>query len=127
MESEITIEGDLPGSGIPKTSQIELRERWMRAYRDQPWRLTEYSYELLDQERGVRLALHLHDTPVFIDRYRVVVHEHCESPIGQAACHHYAGVPVADGFQAVDRLLGAWLSDTPPDCSDLICLDAMQP
>ncbi len=74
----------------------------------------------------MRYALHLHDTTFFVDAYRVVVHEHCEAPIGETTCAHYAGIPVADGFEAVDRLLAAWVRDTPPDCSTLTCLEAVQ-
>jgi len=115
--------GDLPGSGLPRSSELQFRERWTRTYPDQPWRLTEYAYELLDYERDARFALHLHDQAWFVDTYRVVVHEHCEHPIGSVTCKHYAGAPVANSFDAVDRLLEIWTRDILPDCSASVCLD----
>lgn len=123
LEAHVSIRGDLPGSGIPKSSQVDITERWMRPFRDRPWRLVEYAYELLDQERDVRFALHLHDQDWFVDNFRVVVHEHCESPIGTVRCRHYVGDPVADGFEAVDRLLEVWTRDAQLDCAALTCLD----
>ena len=112
------------GVGMLKNSQVHLRERWTRPFRDHAWRLVAYAYGLLDEERDVRFALHLHDQDWFIDTYRVVVHEHCESPIGSVRCKHYAGAPVADGYQAVDRLLEIWTSDTPLDCAAHVCLES---
>jgi hypothetical protein len=123
LEADVCIRGDLPGSGIPTSSQVDLTERWVRPFRDQPWRLIEYAYELLDQERHVRFALHLHDQDWFVDNFRVVVHEHCESPIGTFRCRHYAGDPVAGSYEAVDRLLEVWTRDVPLECAPLICLE----
>jgi hypothetical protein len=121
--ADISISGDLPGSGMPRRSELQFSERWIRTYADQPWRLAEYAYELLDHERDVRVALHLHDQAWFVDTYKVVVHEHCEHPIGSVACRHYAGAPVANSFDAVDRLLEIWTRDTPPDCTASVCLE----
>ena len=109
---------------MPKSSQLHLRERWRRPFRDQPWRLVAYAYELLDHERDVRFALHLHDPDRFVDTYRVVVHEHCESPIGSVRCGHYAGDPVGDCYQGVDRLLEVWTRDASLDCAALVCLES---
>ena len=120
--AEVSISGDLPGSGLPRSGELQFRERWHRRYSDQPWRLTEYAYELIDHERDVRVALHLHDQAWFVDTYRVVVHEHCEHPIGNVAYKHFAGTPITNSFDAVDRLLEIWTQDVPPDCSALMCL-----
>lgn len=102
---------------------MRFSERWARPYRDHPWRLAEYAYELLDYERDARFALHLHDKAWFVDNYRVVVHGHCETPIGNVRCKHDGGAPVADGLQAVDRLIEIWTLDTTPDCAAIGCLD----
>ncbi len=123
LEADVSIRGDLPGSGIPRSSELHLREHWVRPFRDQPWRLVRYAYELLDHERDVGFALHLHDQDWFVDTYRVVVHEHCESPIGSVRCPRYAGDPVVDGYHAVDRLLEVWTRDAPLNCAALVCLD----
>ena len=123
IEADVSIRGDLPGGGATSISQVQIREQWRRPFRDQPWRLVEYAYELLDHERDVRFALHLHDRDWFVDAYRVVVHQHCESPIGRVRCRHYAGDPVTDGYQAVDRLLEVWTRDTELDCASLACLE----
>lgn len=123
LEADVSIRGELPGTGMPRSSQVDLRERWVRPFRDRPWRLAEYAYELLDRERDVRFALHLHDQDWFAERFRVVVHEHCESPIGRVRCRHYAGDPVDDGYAAVDRLLEVWTRDVPLDCAALTCLE----
>lgn len=121
--ADLTIAATLPGSGLPKSSDLEIRERWSRPFRDQPWRLLEYAYELIDRQRDARRALHLHDAAWFVDRYQVVVHEHCEQPIGTVSCDHYFGLPTRDGFDAVDRLMRIWTDDAVPDCSTLVCLD----
>jgi hypothetical protein len=59
---------------------------------------------------------------VFVRRFDVVVHEHCEQPIGTVECAHYEGSPVRDAFAAVVALVDAWIAD-PPECSDVRCLD----
>lgn len=124
LEAAVSILGELPGSGIPRNSEVQLREHWVRPFRDQPWRLAQYAYDLIDHERDVRFALHLHDQDWFVDAYRVVVHEHCESPIGTVRCPHYAGEPVADGYRAIDRLLEVWTRDAPLNCAALTCLES---
>jgi hypothetical protein len=121
--ADVSLEADLPGAGIPKSSELRFRERWTRPYQDQSWRLHEYFYELVDHERDARRALHLHDSEWFVEKFRVVVHEHCESPIGTAPCDHYVGLPIKDGHDAIDRLMGIWTRDDGPDCSELVCLD----
>ena len=113
--------GSLPDGREPARSTLELRERFQpiggaRFERDR------YAYELVDRERGFRRAFHLHDPDWFGRRYLVVVHEHCERPIGTALCAHYHGSPIRDGFAGAVTLIGAW-TDEPPDCSALPCLD----
>ncbi|HET7026101.1 MAG TPA: hypothetical protein VFI28_00260 [Candidatus Limnocylindrales bacterium] len=81
----------------------------------------EYVYELLDHERNIRRAFHPHDAEAFIRRFQVVVHEHCEHPIGSSVCDHYEGSPVRDAFAGVRLLVDAWAGETP-DCSALVCL-----
>jgi hypothetical protein len=76
---------------------------------------------LLDHERDFRRAHHLHDRDVFVRRFNVVVHEHCERPIGNVQCAHYEGSPIRDAFAGVVALLDAWTAD-PPECADLRCL-----
>lgn len=120
--AQLYMDGDLPGSSIPPTSTIHLVERWSRSYVDQPWRLDEYAYDLIDHERDVRIAFHLHDADWFVNTYRVVVHEHCERPIGVSTCRHYAGTPIARGFEALDRLMSAWMSEAVEDCALRTCL-----
>ena len=127
LVADVSITAELPGSGFPRNSEMRLSERWSRPYLDQPWRLAEYAYELLDYERHARLALHLHDKAWFVDTYNIVVHEHCEAPIGDVHCRHYAGPPVSDSFDAVDRMLETWMDDRAPDCTAKTCLDEMKP
>lgn len=122
LDVEISLDADLPGSGFPKSSQLQFVERWARGFRDQPWQLVEYTYELIDHERDSRRALHLHNADWFIQTYRVVVHEHCERPIGTTHCDHFAGTPVRDGYEALDRLMETWTHDDPVDCTSYACL-----
>ena len=88
-----------------------------------PWHLVEYTYELIDHERDSRRALHLHNADWFVQTYRVVVHEHCERPIGTTHCDHFAGTPVRDGYEALDRLMETWTHDDPVDCTSYACLE----
>jgi len=107
----------------PSRSIVELREVW-RPSADGPYERSEYLYELLDHERDFRRAFHLHDVATYIRRFRVVVHEHCERPVGSTSCHHFAGVPVRDAFAGVELLVGAWVDPEIPDCGALTCLEA---
>ena len=113
--------GSLPDGRAPARSTLELRERFQpiagaRFERDR------YVYELLDRERDFRRAFHLHDPEWFERRYLVVVHEHCERPIGTAQCAQYSGSPIRDGYAGAVTLIDAW-TDGPSDCSVLPCLD----
>jgi hypothetical protein len=58
----------------------------------------------------------------FRARHLVLVHEHCERPIGRVACEHYEGSPIKDGFAGVVALLDVWTAE-PPDCASLRCLE----
>ena len=52
-----------------------------------------------------------------------MVHEHCERPIGTTHCDHFAGTPVRDGYEALDRLMETWTDDDPVDCTSYACLE----
>ena len=113
--------GSLPDGREPARSTVALREQF------QPigaagFERDRYAYELVDRERGFRRAFHLHDPDWFERRYLVVVHEHCERPIGTAQCAHYHGSPIRDGHAGAISLIDAWTGE-PPDCSALPCLD----
>jgi hypothetical protein len=112
--------GDLPDGHGPARSEVIVREAFeqdgVRGYVR-----SRYEYELVDRERGYRRAFHLHDPGWFERRFLVVVHEHCERPIGKVDCDHYDGMPLRDAFAGVLALIDAWTGD-PPDCSTLRCL-----
>lgn len=120
--ARVEVRAELPGAGLPRQSRIELREIWRRGDRND-WELDGYAYDLIDHERRRRRAFHLHDRDFFIRRYRTVVHEHCEEEIGSADCAHFAGTPIRDGHDAIDRLLDVWTDDAALGCADLECLD----
>ena len=116
------LRGFLPDGRVPPLSVIEVREQWRRlkANRFERW---AYAFELLDHERAFRRAFHLHDRKAFVRRFHVVVHEHCERPLGKAPCAHITGPPVRDAYRGVDLLLEAWIDPRPPDCAAMTCLD----
>ena len=117
------VRGVLWDGPTPSRSIVELREVWQPTT-DGAYERSEYEYELLDGARAYRRAFHLHDRAVFVRRFSVVVHEHCERPIGSAACDHYAGPPVRDAFAGVELLVAAWVDPADPDCEGLHCLEA---
>ena len=96
---------------------MELRETWIPDGSGALERV-EYVYELLDHQRDFRQAHHLHDRDVFVRRFSVVVHEHCERPIGSVDRAHYEGSPIRDAFAGLVALVDAWTAD-PPECGDL--------
>lgn len=108
----------LPGADVGLPSTIDVREHW-RPTRADAFERAEYAYELVDHEREVRRAFHLHDAEWFIDRHQVVVHEHCERPVGVAPCRHVEGRPLRDAFAGVVRLIEAWSDPELPDCTAL--------
>ena len=116
------LRGFLPDRAPPPRSTLAVREIWRPAARSR-YERSEYEYELLDHERGYRRAFHLHDRELFTRRFDVVVHEHCERPVGDARCDHYAGLPVRNAFAGIERLLGEWVDPGPPDCDSLVCLE----
>lgn len=113
--------GDLPDDRLPARSEVIVREAFEHDV-DRGYVRARYEYELIDRGRGVRRAYHLHDRDWFERRFLVVVHEHCERPIGAVDCEHYEGTPVRDAFAGVLALIDAWTGD-PPDCSTLRSLE----
>ncbi len=112
-----------PDGGVP--AHIEIREEFT-SIRPDVYERTRYEYELRDEARGYRRAFHLHFPDSFMRTYLVVVHEHCERPIGTVKCEHYEGSPVKDAFAGAQTLFDAWTGD-PPDCRSLRCLDDRRP
>lgn len=102
-------------------SEMTLREGFDRLGPDLYVR-SRYEYELVDRARDYRRAFHMHFTDWFSQRYLVVVHEHCERPIGRVTCEHYEGSPVKDVFAGIVGLFDVW-TDSPPDCEVLRCLE----
>jgi len=115
------LHGTLPDGRQPPLSTVAIRERFIPAPGHRLERI-EYEYELIDHERDSRRAFHLHDADWFQHRFLVVVHEHCERPVGHATSPHYHGTPVRDGFAAVETLLEVWTGPLP-DCDALTALD----
>lgn len=116
------VRGFLPDGRKPPRSTLELREVWRPVAAGELER-AEYEFELLDHERDIRRAFHRHDVDVFIRRFQVVVHEHCERPIGSAPCPHGAGNPVRDAYGGVELLVGLWVHPGVTDCAAMRCLD----
>ena len=112
----------LPDGRVPSRSAIGVREAWQPVAAD-AFERREYEYELLDRDRDYRRAFHLHDRELFARFFDVVVHEHCEQPIGTSTCDHYAGQPVRDAFAGVEILIGTWVNPSELDCDALTCLD----
>jgi hypothetical protein len=112
--------GGLPDGGPQPPATIEVREEFLPV--DGLYQRSRYEYELIDRERDFRRAFHLHWQEWFEASYLVVVHEHCERPIGKVWCRHYEGSPIRDGYQGVMQLMTVW-ADEAPDCSSLPCLE----
>jgi hypothetical protein len=117
----LEVRGSLPDGRVAPLSEVVLRERFEPFGPDRLER-TGYEYELIDHEREARRAFHLHDAEWFERRFLVVVHEHCEHPIGHRTCAHYQGSPIRDGYAAVETLLDVWTGPLP-DCDALSCLE----
>lgn len=115
--AQLELIGHLPGG-----ASLVVKERWLRTFHDRQWEPSGYIYELLDVERGFRRGWHMHNPNWFARRHRVIVHEHCEQPIGTVACDHYAGVPVPNGWAGVDLAMKAWLVEFE-GCAGLVCLE----
>jgi len=112
----------LPDGHQPALGIVEVREIWRHIEGD-TYERADYAYELLDRERDSRRAFHLHDADVFVRRFQVVVHEHCEHPIGHAPCAHVQGGPVRDAFEGVMRLVDAWIDPVDRLCDGRLCLE----
>ena len=114
------IVGSLPDGRRPPQATVQIAEKWQAV--DDAYERSAYRYELIDHQRGYRRAFHRHDDQWFVSRFGVVVHEHCESPIGETRCPHHFGPPIADAFKGIEALMSAWVADSP-DCDDLPCLE----
>ena len=117
--AQLVLCADLPGAGLPPVSRAMVRESY--ELRDGSWQQVAYRYELLDREMDGRRAFHFHDSEVFLRRFLVLVHEHCERPIGTSHCDHYAGLPMRDSREGIQRILAAWTDGF--DCHALTCLE----
>ena len=119
-ERFFTMRGSMPNGRHPPPSVVEISERW--ASEGHEYERTAYRYELIDHERDYRRAFHRHDDRYFERAFGVLVHEHCESPIGRVGCPHFFGPPVRDGFRAVELLMAVWVGEAL-DCDALPCLE----
>lgn len=113
---------DLPGSDRPRPARVRVGEIW--GPRGDGYDRVEYLYDLIDYPMDRRRAFHSHDTAVFARRFGVLVHEHCEEGLGRPTCRHYHGVPVANGYEALERLLSTWGQEGSLGCADLRCVSA---
>ena len=52
----------------------------------------------------------------------MLVHEHCEERLGQAACDHFLGLPI-DGYEAIRRFTASWGQPGSLDCAGLRCME----
>jgi hypothetical protein len=115
------IRGFLPAGRQPALAALEIRETWLPVDTG-AFERAEYAYELIDRERDFRRAFHLHFPDWFQRHFLVVVHEHCERPIGAVDCEHYEGAPIRDAFAGVLALIDVWTGDSE-DCATLRCLE----
>jgi hypothetical protein len=112
--------GDLPSEADPGRSEIAVREEF-RPLGGGRYERSRYEYEIIDRERDHRRAFHLHFPEWFERTFMVVVHEHCEQPVGHVACPHYEGSPIRDAYAGIVALMRVW-TDPAPDCAELRCL-----
>lgn len=113
--------GQLPDVEGAGGANVEVREG-LAPLGDGTYRTSTYEYELVDHVGTYRRAFHLHDPEWFGGRYLVVVHEHCERPLGRVDCEHYAGSPLKDSYAGLTRLVDTW-SNGSTECGTLICLE----
>ncbi len=113
--------GDLPGRTRRATARVAIREEF-RPVAPDLYERSRYEYELLDTARNFRRTFHLHFPEYFERRFLVVVHEHCERPIGHVDCDHFEGPPIRDAYAGANVLMDAWTGE-PPDCRSLRCLE----
>ena len=112
--------GELPHGEELVVAQVEMRDEFRRIGPDL-YERSRYAYELLDHARDYRRSFHLHSREWFEREFLVIVHEHCERPIGQVDCEHFEGAPIKDAYAGVGLLMDVWTGETP-DCADLRCL-----
>ncbi len=112
--------GDLPDGSRPAMAGVEVREEFRPIGADL-YERSRYEYELLDKARDYRRAFHLHFPEWFEQTFLVVVHEHCERPIGRVDCAHFEGSPIKDAHAGIGVLMDVWTGE-PPDCDALRCL-----
>jgi hypothetical protein len=113
--------GTLPDGATAARSTVAVREEFQPIAADL-YERRRYEFELIDRGHDYRRAFHLHSREWFERRHLVVVHEHCERPIGTVRCPHYEGSPIRDAFAGILALVTEWV-DPPHDCSALRCLE----
>jgi hypothetical protein len=101
-------------------AEIGVREEF-RPVGPDLYERSRYEYELLDLARDYRRSFHLHFPEWFEREFLVVVHEHCERPVGRVDCEHYEGAPIKDAYAGISVLMEVWTGETP-ECTDLRCL-----
>lgn len=112
--------GNLPSEADPGRSEIAVREEFTPLGSGR-YERSRYEYEIIDRERDHRRAFHLHHPAWFERTLLVVVHEHCEQPVGHVVCPHYEGSPIRDAYAGIIALIRVWTGPAP-DCSELRCL-----
>lgn len=117
------IEAVLPGAGAPNAAEIRLSETWRP--RGAGFERDEYEYELVERERPRRRAFHRHHPETFLRRAETAIHEHCEEVLGQPECDHYVGLPLRDGYEAIERIQLAWTEADNLGCAGLDCMDSL--
>lgn len=115
------LRGALPSANGLAASRVEVREELRPAGND-VYETSGYAYELVDAVADFRRAFHLHDQEWFARAFRVVVHAHCENPLGRTGCDHYEGSPIRDAFRGISLLVDTWMAGAP-DCDTLRCLE----
>jgi hypothetical protein len=110
----------LPGSDQPRPAVVRVGEIWEPS--GDGYGRAEYLYDLIDYPMDRRRGFHSHDTAVFIRRFGVLVHEHCEEALGRPTCDHFYGIPIENGYEALDRLLSTWGQPGPLGCAALRCI-----
>jgi hypothetical protein len=110
--------GEMPWPTDPKPAELSARELWSPAGRDRYDRIG-YVYELIDRPHNRRRAFHLHDPEVFLKRLGVPMHEHCEEIMDHPVHEHYLGLPIANGYEALNALLTCFSTEEPFGCASL--------
>jgi len=113
-------EAHLPGPDSPKPALLRIGEVW--APSGDRFERREYLYDLIEYPLNRRRALHGHDPEAFARRFGVLVHEHCEEILDRPACDHFFGYPVANGYEALARLLATWGQPGALGCAELRCM-----